>query len=229
VSAVISGAISLGSTRTASLTSGATAQAAAFPGGSEQNAVQTKDLKEAIKDSHLVFGTSGKRRKENHNLLTLEQASVLIATKPNQKISFMFGPEDRGLSNEEISLCNYLIHIPTSPKFPSLNLSHAVGLVAYQLSLALNLSEIYLDHSKKAIKGGGQSNPGPTLTDFEKTPSTREQRQQFMILLEKLKEKLEGSATLDLHPFHLLFSRLEPSENELGFLQAFIKKILRLL
>ena len=42
MSAVISGAISLGSTRTASLTTGATAQAAAFPGGSEQNAVQTK-------------------------------------------------------------------------------------------------------------------------------------------------------------------------------------------
>ena len=43
----------------------------------------------------------------------------------------MFGPENYGLTNEELHLCDMLITIPTSPEYSSLNLSHAVSILCY--------------------------------------------------------------------------------------------------
>ena len=40
----------------------------------------------------------------------------------------MFGPEASGLSNYDLSFSNYIVQIPSSPKFKSLNLSHSVSL-----------------------------------------------------------------------------------------------------
>jgi tRNA/rRNA methyltransferase len=52
------------------------------------------------------------------------------------RIALVFGPEDRGLSNEELKVCQRLITIPTAPHYPSLNLAQAVMIVAYELMLA---------------------------------------------------------------------------------------------
>ena len=48
-------------------------------------------------------------------------------------VSLVFGREDYGLLNQEIEQCDILLQIPTSPHYPSLNLSHAVGVVLYSL------------------------------------------------------------------------------------------------
>lgn len=49
------------------------------------------------------------------------------------EIGLVFGREDYGLFNEEIALCDVLVKIPTSDRYPSLNLSHAVTLVLFYL------------------------------------------------------------------------------------------------
>jgi len=49
------------------------------------------------------------------------------------KIGLVFGREDYGLYNEEISKCDIMVRIPSSEKYLSLNLSHAVSLVLYIL------------------------------------------------------------------------------------------------
>ena len=45
----------------------------------------------------------------------------------------LFGSESSGLNNEEISQANYVIKIPTNPKFASINLSHSVILICYEI------------------------------------------------------------------------------------------------
>ena len=45
----------------------------------------------------------------------------------------MFGPEASGLSNLDLSYANYVVQIPSSPKFKSMNLSHSVSLVCYEI------------------------------------------------------------------------------------------------
>lgn len=55
--------------------------------------------------------------------------------------AIVFGPEDRGLSNDELALCHHHVMIPADPVYPSLNLAQAVGILAYELRLAaLSLS-----------------------------------------------------------------------------------------
>ena len=51
----------------------------------------------------------------------------------NGKIGLVFGREDYGLYNREIAQCDMLVKIPSSDQYPSLNLSHAVNLVLYEL------------------------------------------------------------------------------------------------
>ena len=53
----------------------------------------------------------------------------------------MFGPEASGLSNYDLSLANFIIQIPTSNKLTSLNLSHAVIVVCYEIFRAVNLGK----------------------------------------------------------------------------------------
>ncbi len=48
----------------------------------------------------------------------------------------VFGPEDFGLSNEDVLQCDATVHIPTHPDYPSLNLSHAVMIIAYEWFIA---------------------------------------------------------------------------------------------
>ena len=45
----------------------------------------------------------------------------------------MFGPEASGLSNKDLSYSNFILQIPTSKKFKSLNLSHSVTIICYEI------------------------------------------------------------------------------------------------
>lgn len=57
----------------------------------------------------------------------------LLEFMPRGPVALVFGPEPTGLSNAEISRCHYLIHIPTDPAYPALNLAQAVAICLYEL------------------------------------------------------------------------------------------------
>jgi tRNA/rRNA methyltransferase len=50
----------------------------------------------------------------------------------NNRVGLVFGPEDRGLTNEDLRLCHRLVNIPTA-EFSSLNLAQAVMIICYEL------------------------------------------------------------------------------------------------
>jgi len=56
-----------------------------------------------------------------------------ILLNPKVKTALIIGPESSGLSNEEIKKADYVVTIPTSPKYPTLNISHAVAIILYEL------------------------------------------------------------------------------------------------
>ena len=60
----------------------------------------------------------------------------------------MFGPEASGLANKDLSFSNYILQIPTSKNFKSINLSHSVTIVCY---------EIFKLFNKKIFKKKGKS------------------------------------------------------------------------
>lgn len=94
-------------------------------------------LEEAVAGSHLVIGTSRHRGRLRKNINTpREMAAKVVPLLARNSVAVVFGDEVNGLDNDEIALCNEIVSIPSSNAFPSLNLSHAVLVVAYELFLA---------------------------------------------------------------------------------------------
>lgn len=98
-----------------------------------KNARCYRCLRDAIADYNIVVGTTGKFHKDAPTELDINNLNTITEMAKKNRIAFLFGPEDRGLSGEELSYCNYSLTIPTSKEYPSLNLSHAVGIVAYEV------------------------------------------------------------------------------------------------
>lgn len=75
---------------------------------------------------------SKSEKKHLRNAVLLEDFSEKIY-EIDGKIGLVFGREDYGLYNEEIASCDIMLKIPTSEKYPSMNLSHSVAVVLYSL------------------------------------------------------------------------------------------------
>ena len=94
-------------------------------------------LDTAIASSVLVAGTTQRKR---HGVPVLDPrhaaADILENTKAGP-VSILFGREDRGLMNEELNCCQMVVSIPSSSAQPSLNLSQAVMVIAYELFSAV--------------------------------------------------------------------------------------------
>ncbi len=94
-----------------------------------------ESFEEAIRDKAVVVGTTRREGRRRGVILPVEQATERIRdVAGNNKVAILFGREAQGLNNDEVDRCGYLMKIRTSAGQPSLNLSHAVLLVAYELS-----------------------------------------------------------------------------------------------
>jgi len=65
-----------------------------------------------------------------------ESAAVCMQNTAQGEVAVVFGRERSGLSNDELELCNALVHIPTNPEYSSLNVAAAVQVLCYELWLA---------------------------------------------------------------------------------------------
>lgn len=94
------------------------------------------DLGEAVADCVLVAGTSarvgGPFRRQSVGPPD-EVMPHLVAALTTAPAALVFGPEPSGLTNAEVTRCHYLIHIPTDPAYPALNLAQAVAICGYEL------------------------------------------------------------------------------------------------
>jgi TrmH family RNA methyltransferase len=99
------------------------------------NAVIHERLDEAIGDCAAAFALSARPREWSPQVLDVRSAAVR-AREIDDKVAFVFGSEDAGLTNEEMFACQFLVHIPANPEFSSLNLAQAVQVVAYELFMA---------------------------------------------------------------------------------------------
>ena len=63
-----------------------------------------------------------------------EQFPALVEAMAGGPVALVFGPEPHGLSNAEITRCHGLVHIPTDPAFPSLNLAQSVAICCYEVA-----------------------------------------------------------------------------------------------
>jgi len=99
-------------------------------------AQECKDIPEAVADCSLVVGTTAIRNRQPRQPLTqLGPAAVKIRKALRSgRVALLFGSEKWGLSNEALSHCHWLLHIPTRKEHQSMNLSHAVAVCLYELA-----------------------------------------------------------------------------------------------
>ncbi len=94
-------------------------------------------LDPALADCHHVAGFTARQRSAKRNAQRPRDAAAeLVALGESDRVALVFGPEDKGLSNEELDRCHRVITIPTSAEYPSLNLAQAVAVMGYELFLA---------------------------------------------------------------------------------------------
>ena len=102
------------------------------------------EFRSFMKDFDYIIATTA-RGKTYSNIRRLaifpEDLNLPISKKP-LKIAILFGKESRGLTNEEISIADILLRIPTSNNYSSLNLSHACGIILYEIFKKVNILEI---------------------------------------------------------------------------------------
>jgi len=93
-------------------------------------------LRAATADCSLVVGTTRRQRKRQARTLTPRELAETLKTRTGP-VALVFGNERTGLETDELALCHLASHIPADAAFPSLNLSHAVQIYAYELYVAM--------------------------------------------------------------------------------------------
>ena len=100
-------------------------------------AVVYPTLAACVAEAGVVVGTTRRQGRVRYPILTLDEAvPKILEFASKNKVSILFGREDRGLENDEIPVCDMLLEIPANEDYGSLNLSHAVFLVCYSLFAA---------------------------------------------------------------------------------------------
>ena len=99
-------------------------------------AEEFKFLAEAVADCSLVVGTTAlSRRDPQHAVRDLREGARLIRKRlATGRVALLFGSEKRGLSNEDLSHCHWLMRIPTRKEHRSMNLGQAVAVCVYELA-----------------------------------------------------------------------------------------------
>ena len=167
-------------------------------------------IEDAINPFNLIVSLSARRRDINKQHISLNDFHNIIKRK-NLNIGLMFGPEASGLSNKDLSYSNYILQIPTSTKFKSLNLSHSLTLICFEIFKALNKKNT----SKKNynLKISSKSKISSLVSHLKNLL----EKKDFFVPEEK-----KHSMMMNINN---LIYRLEPNDKELRILASIISSL----
>lgn len=195
-----------------------------------QNAQITQNIHQTLEDCTLIFAASARSRHIPRPVVTPNQASALIYQhlqsndSLNCQIAILFGREDRGLTNEELSLADYHIQIPANPDYPVLNVAAAIQVIG---------ADLYAYFSQKAQnftdKSAKNTLPIITRTDWDVPAINFQQKQLLEQHLTQLLIDLNLARDNELKdlPNRLsrLTSRMQLDQKEYALIQALIAKL----
>ena len=170
------------------------------------------DLTEAIADCGWVVGASARLRTIALPIADpRESAATIWQRLPDTRVAIVMGPEQSGLTNEDLARCQQLVHIPAAPGYSSLNLAMAVQVLCYELRMAAP--------GREPAQGPPSDEPRATAAE-----------------LEGLHEHLERLLTESgfLHPEHQrqvklklrrIFLKANLDQNELNILRGMLTSL----
>ncbi len=165
-------------------------------------------LSEAIKDLDFTIATTAKQRWVKLEIIPSNNLVTFLHEKGNtiSNIGIVFGREESGLTNEEISICNRVSTIPLANPYPSINLAQTVMIYAYTLSSLqmdfANEKEVANEQSFKALK----EKVTEVLKVAEITPE--------MMIYGRIHERITELGEKDIKLLHSITSKLLESFNK---------------
>ncbi|NQZ30356.1 MAG: RNA methyltransferase [Oceanospirillaceae bacterium] len=172
------------------------------------NAKVVSTLDEAIHDCQLVIGTSARNRTFDLPLLDARESATKILSESSQgNIAILFGRESKGLLNEELSLCNFHMFIPSNPDYPVLNISQAIQIACYEIWQA----------SQQPVESAPTAFPAQQDMNY-----FYQHLEQVLRKAHFLIPQHEGRAMQKLQRF---FNRSRPEAEELGMLRGVLSSI----
>ena len=182
-----------------------------------KNAEVVETFEEAIAGCGLVLGTTAHARSLPWPTLDLKgAASKAVAEVATHEIALVFGREKTGLHNEEVERCHYIVTIPTSEEYTSLNLAQAVQLMMYEMRL----------HALEAMNT-------PSLSEQATSDWQPEPPERMEVFFTRLEKALLHVGFLNpaqpkrlMQRIRRLFLRARPDENELNILNGIASALL---
>ncbi len=168
-------------------------------------------LKIASNKYDIIYASTARKRDINKKHLSFKQFIESIKKNRNKKIGILFGPEASGLSNEDIGYSNYIFKIPVHKKFESLNLSHSLIIVCFEIFKLLKPSFF------KKEKHLGDIASKKKLNVFLDFLEIRLDKKGFFVPNEKKKTMLINLRNI--------FGRIELSNKELRILSSVFSKL----
>ncbi len=168
-------------------------------------------VEEAIGKFDLIISMSARTRDINKKHISFLDFRNILKKNKNKNLGLMFGPEASGLSNSDLSYSNFVLQIPTSKKFRSLNLSHSVTIVCYEIFKILNNN--LFNKKGKILKVSSKSKISLLLRYLIKLLDKKD----FFTPSEKKRSML-------LNINNLIY-RLEPNDKELRILASIISSL----
>jgi len=164
-------------------------------------------LDAALAAATFVAGLSGRRDAGLPVIDVRELAGEVAGLSPTDRVSLVFGPETAGLSRSELARCGRRVRIPSHPEQPSLNLSHAVMVTAYEVFRA----------ERRPVAGTRRA--------------TREEKERMLGLLRQGLRAIEALPERDTEGYFLewrtLFERADLTPKEIRLLEHMARKMNR--
>lgn len=140
--------------------------------------------------------------------LTPEQLADKLSMIKGKKVALVLGRESHGLYNDEVSMCDFIVTIPTSKNYDSMNISHALAIILYEVR-------------KKEFSG-------EMLKRY--TPISRSEKDQIMKMLEIAMSKMSFRNDLKMQTQRSVWKRMISksfmTRREAYAIMGFLKKVM---
>ena len=169
---------------------------------------------EALKGFRWIAGTSARKGRNRGPFISpREICPEILMHARSIPVAILFGPEDKGLTNEELAPCHALISMPTHEGLRSLNLSQAVMVMSYELFVAT------LAHAEK---GTVISDPPFELAEFRKVERMYAHLEDLLLKIGFLDP---NNPKRIMHTLRLIFGRAGLSDRDVAILRGIFRQL----
>lgn len=165
----------------------------------------------ALQGCTRAIATTARVRTLATQLETPRTALPWLIAAPGKAAALIFGPEYRGLSNEELNYAQRFVRIPSNPSYASLNLAQAVGICCYELSQCVQVSS--------------SSDTTPATENYASLDVLEGYYQQLEALLLKIGYLYPHTAASRMEKFRQIFNRAQLEKAEVAMLRGILTQM----